>query len=66
MIEATSLLIQAIRKNVDTAELIVKKGIISILTPLVLEIEVLHTDTDRIALIRNASKVFSELTDLQN
>jgi hypothetical protein len=64
MIAATNLLIQIIRKDVKSAEDIVKKGMISILTPLVMEIDVSYNDVDRIELIRSTARVFSELTDI--
>lgn len=66
MIAAINMLIKIIKRDVKAAEMIVNKGIMSILTPLVLEIEFLPTDTERLELIRKATKVFSELTEIQN
>ena len=61
---AIDLIIKIIKKDVKAAEIIVAKGIISILTPLIMEIEVSPNDIERIELIRNTSRVFSELADI--
>lgn len=46
------------------AQTIVGKGIISILTPLIMEADFLPSETERIELIRAASRVFAELTEI--
>ena len=48
------------------------KGIISILTPLIMEVELIPSggvgtnDKERLDLIRAATRVFAELTEIQN
>ena len=66
MSAAINLIIKIIKRDINTALAIVNKGIISILTPLIMDIEVSPADTERIELIRNTSKVFAELTEIQN
>ena len=66
MSSAIELIIHIIQKDIKASEMIVNKGIISILTPLIMEIDVNPSDTERIELIRNTAKIFSELSDIQN
>ncbi len=64
---AIDLLIKIIQKDVRAANMIVSKGIISILTPLIMDIDSKdkNPNSDRNKLIRNACRVFKELTDLK-
>ena len=64
MSAAIDLIIKIIKKDAGSAEAIVKKGIISILTPLIMEIDIPSSDLERIELIRNTSRVFSELSEI--
>eukprot|EP00347_Sterkiella_histriomuscorum_P003825 403362795 len=66
MSAAINLIIKIIKRDIKAAETIVSKGIISILTPLIMETEVQQSDTERIELIRSTAKVFAELTEIQN
>jgi hypothetical protein len=63
---AINLIIKMLKRDANVPKLLVDKGIISILTPIVMEIEVSSNDTKRINLIRNACKVFAELTNNPN
>lgn len=66
MSAAIELIIHIIQKDIKASEMIVNKGIISILTPLIMEIDVSPSDKERIELIRNTAKIFSELAEIQN
>lgn len=48
MAAAIDLIIKIIKKDIKASEMIVNKGIISILTPLIMEIEIAPNDTERI------------------
>lgn len=60
------MITKLIKKDIKLAELFVSKGIISILTPIVMEVEFDSTDKNRINLIRNTVRILSELTDMRN
>jgi hypothetical protein len=62
---ATHLIITLIQTDVGTAEQIVNKGIVNILTPFIIEIDSNSNDMEKIILIRNTSQIYSELTDLK-
>lgn len=63
MVAAINLLREMLKLE-GTATKIVNNGIISVLTPILMELEVSPSETDRIDLIRNSSLIFSELTDI--
>ena len=64
MSAAIDLIIKIIKRDVKASETIVNKGIISILTPLIMEME--NNDPEKIELIRNTCRVFAELTEINN
>ena len=51
MLAGADLMIQIIKKDFKNTKVMVEKGLISILTPIVMEIEIDATDKDRILLI---------------
>ena len=66
MVASTELLLKIIKKDVRASGQIVDKGIVTILTPLIMELVEPDAEPERITLIRNTCKIFSELTDLQD
>lgn len=66
VLASIKLVIKIIKKDVKAAEAFVKKGLVSILTPIMMEIEIQTSDSQRFELIRSTSKLFAELTELQN
>ena len=47
-------------------ETFISKGIIGILTPFIMEIEFSKDDKERMQLIRGATQVFAEMTDIKD
>ena len=47
-------------------EAYIEKGIIGILTPLIMEFEFSKDDKERMELIRGATQIFAEMTDIKD